>query len=786
MKANPSDDSTESDQESPKPQVSRPPLVSPPMMLSNPHTQELVTHRVYDVDKPEFSLLRWCFGSWPGIVCLFLAVEGTLIIGGALLWHASGGNTDFDSSWEHSLWLSYTLNFDPGTQTSLGADAPHKLKLLAALLSILGFTFNLVLLGMVVDRVRRAIEMGREHWRKLRLHRHTLILGWNEKTLYLLSELLAQQNSRWGRQDDGLQYIQKVAAVVSTDFDKRDIVVLARADQLEMNESLRRSFETQDLKQSTITCQQGLPWDLDDLVKVSAEAALDIIVVSNGASAVVSDQYVLRTVLALITLKVQGNVFVELRNPENLMVLKRMTSAVEPQRFCGISTRATANKVAMATMLSRSLGLAMCELVTQTGNELYVSQFPKLAGLTMSQVEISLRSAVVVGFVDLSCTLYVRYDQSRKLLETDQLLLLAPELQPLQEISANDCPVTQERRNKVSPSDSQIQKKLQDLPTLLSPHAHIESSLQQHSRDGVCVLCMVGWSSDSPSFMMHLDARAGTISPIVLELHILASHEFGKKIGKTRDQCKHLQIKFVKIGKNDLHGPTSRDALLRLPIQHAHSVMVVSDETRQKEDAEVADCCTLTQGFKLSAAVQDFIKEGQINVDQAPNIVCELLDFNTHKLVATGGLSSTQSSGLDLWDPVFFPSNSVETGLFGTGVNHPFLFNFLHGLIGSDKGHSLSIVTIGELFPQADLRSDWSFLELALVLREIGLVLIGTQQIQHGHRDWRSRLNPKNKSVNRSWDPNDQLLCICSGDEGPMQTASITGMACGTDTDTRN
>ena len=94
---------------------------------------------------------------------------------------------------------------------------------------------------------------------------------------------------------------------------------------------------------------------------MSAQSALEIIVVSDGSSnSSMSDQYVLRMVLALITLKVQGNILVEIRDKENLVVLDRLANggSLGHKFSCsGIVTRDPTNRIAIASMLSQTRGL---------------------------------------------------------------------------------------------------------------------------------------------------------------------------------------------------------------------------------------------------------------------------------------------------------------------------------------------------------------------------------------------------------------------------------------------
>ena len=122
----------------------------------------------------------------------FVLASVLLLFLGCGCWSATGGDNNWDSSFEQSMWFSWGVFFDPGTQTGIAADEPFKvptssstaavydhrlrgqIKLVGAFFSVLGlpdgvdgvlltldaagFVFNLVLLGIIVDGCRTALD----------------------------------------------------------------------------------------------------------------------------------------------------------------------------------------------------------------------------------------------------------------------------------------------------------------------------------------------------------------------------------------------------------------------------------------------------------------------------------------------------------------------------------------------------------------------------------------------------------------------------------------------------
>lgn len=116
--------------------------------------------------------------------------------------------------------------------------------------------------------------------------------------------------------------------------------------------------------------------------------------------------------------------------------------------------------------------------------------------------------------------------------------------------------------------------------------------------------------------------------------------------------------------------------------------------------------------------------------------------------------NTTQSGAADV---LFFPSNWLETGLFGIGVHQPLTFNLINQLMSLNHSTRLSIVELGELMSDSDLARQWTFRHISegLQLAASQCVAIGCQW----ENDWKPRLNPK-KDVLRLWSKGDKLILI--------------------------
>ncbi|KAJ1615609.1 hypothetical protein T492DRAFT_897361, partial [Pavlovales sp. CCMP2436] len=142
------------------------------------------------------------FGTAVGQYSFLSIIALVLLIIGTIVWAlASGGTADYDTSLDHSIWLSYTTFIDTGTQTGVSADQSEKVKFIVVVLSGLGFIFNLTFLSVVVDNVRTLLDRLYTRYSQLFARKHVVILGWTNKTLFLVDELISMFIETGGKGD---------------------------------------------------------------------------------------------------------------------------------------------------------------------------------------------------------------------------------------------------------------------------------------------------------------------------------------------------------------------------------------------------------------------------------------------------------------------------------------------------------------------------------------------------------------------------------------------------------
>ncbi|KAH8091520.1 hypothetical protein JL720_5827 [Aureococcus anophagefferens] len=215
-----------------------------------------------------WKLKEWLLGHGLGQFVLLFVVACGLVLSGAAAWIGTGAakTSDYNMSFRDAVWFSWGVFFDPGTQTGLAGDERLAPKVVAVVFSILGFVFNLVLLGLIVERVRLIMATWVQRYGKTVVTGHILVLGWTDRTLFLLGEIAEMAQSH------------------AEGWDREVIVVLGELDERTMRGEIVQAFPSwgRAFPNVDVVCREGKSFEVEDLAKVSAQAAATIIVL--GAS----------------------------------------------------------------------------------------------------------------------------------------------------------------------------------------------------------------------------------------------------------------------------------------------------------------------------------------------------------------------------------------------------------------------------------------------------------------------------------------------------------------------
>ena len=367
-----------------------------------------------DDDKPRMHLSiifsSFLLGTSYGHTLIFCFFAGVLIVTGAGAWMLTGDCDDATregchgladpSSFYQSSFFSWGLFFDPGTQTGLPPDAPPAAKFVAIFFSVGGFIFNLVMLGLVVEVLRESMDRWQRLYRLVIANDHTVILGWTDKTLFLIAEqarLLTGSRARGGT-----------------------LVVLGEIDTREMREEVAVTFPDWRSKYPRVRLvfRQGKPCEVDDLMRVSVRSARCVIVLGASRRPGIADANAITACSALRCLPADHKlsagtlVVAELNLLQNVGVARQVAGhtishAGENASSMLMLPATAALVVDAALVLSATMpaaGAAMRELMQMEGHEIHTVRIDELIDseelhTTFDKVARHFRDAVVVGIL---------------------------------------------------------------------------------------------------------------------------------------------------------------------------------------------------------------------------------------------------------------------------------------------------------------------------------------------------------------------------------------------------
>lgn len=304
----------------------------------------------------------------------------------------------YGALYAQGLWLAWTWMADPGQQQD--ATNPRQ-KIVGSIITVGGIVFMAAILGVTVDMVREKMDSLRQGKSRIVEKNHTLILGWTEKTLHIIEELINANESEGGG----------VVAVLAP-FPKE---VMESELALQLPHRLR--------KRTRVIFRHGSPLVLGDLVRVSVQTARAILVLASTGEADRADADTLRTMLLLRTMNkvIRGHVVAEVRDIDNeplvSMVGGHMADTLVSHDMIGRLMLLSARQPGLAKVYEALLGFE--------GDEFYREEWPQLVGLEFKGLQRRFPDAIPIGVYTTTQEAWLSPHPTYKLKPGDQVMVLA-------------------------------------------------------------------------------------------------------------------------------------------------------------------------------------------------------------------------------------------------------------------------------------------------------------------------------------------------------------------------
>ncbi|HEU4848840.1 MAG TPA: NAD-binding protein [Terrimesophilobacter sp.] len=323
---------------------------------------------------------------------LFIAVVALLVVLFGFFPPQETG--DDDPTFFEILWGNLMRTLDPGT---MGADRGWGFRAAMLVVTIGGLIMVASLIGIISSAFDRKVEDLRKGRSRVLEADHTLILGWSQKVLPIVSELCIANESRR----------------------RPAIVVLANRDKVELEDELKAVLPRNT--STRIIVRSGDPMDLGDLELGNPHSARSIILVAPEGSED-PDSVVIKMALALTNNPRRGdgvlNIVGELQDARNL----EAATLVGRDEVSWVLTRDLISRITVQTCRQSGLSAVYTELLDFEGDEIYFTAQPLLAGKTYFDAQLAFAESCVFG-IARGETVMINPDAAT-VLETDDRLIV--------------------------------------------------------------------------------------------------------------------------------------------------------------------------------------------------------------------------------------------------------------------------------------------------------------------------------------------------------------------------
>jgi hypothetical protein len=282
-------------------------------------------------------------------------------------------------------------------------------KFTTKLTTILAGLSGVVILSMLIAFITTSLEKTLYEFRKGRgpvlEEGHTLILGYNERVVEIIRELIIANESE----------------------DKASVVVLANQDKEKMDDFIIKRIP--DSQTTKIITSSGETANLNELRRVSAMHAKSVIVLASCSDSatqeekLLSDTQCIKTIMALIAcqggknnLPIVSEVFTEEK--------RDIVSLFEDENIIAIDTWDIMGKLFVQTSLTSGLEMVYNEILSFDGSEIYFYQ-AKWNGEEFRELPYHFKDGIPLGILDEAGNLSLRPEKGVTMKAGDSILILA-------------------------------------------------------------------------------------------------------------------------------------------------------------------------------------------------------------------------------------------------------------------------------------------------------------------------------------------------------------------------
>lgn len=301
------------------------------------------------------------------------------------------------------FWITFLEMTDPGSMTQDIMSSPW-IKMFAMVAGLTGIVLLSALIAFITTTLDRRLGKLRKGHSKVVLEGHTLILGWNDRMIDVLKELIVANESA----------------------ENPSIVILSQRDKEEMDDEL--AVQISNAKNTKIVTRSGTESDPVNLSIAAASAAKSVIVLarcSMGASEQDrsnSDLDVIRVLLGL-TASVDDRASIPIVAEVFGDRERAAATSIDPRIIC-VNAAEILAKILVQTSRSEGLSVVYEELLSFNGAEIYFYE-DEWGSATIGDLSLRLRDGVAVGIAESDGTIRINPDCDEVVSPGSALIIVA-------------------------------------------------------------------------------------------------------------------------------------------------------------------------------------------------------------------------------------------------------------------------------------------------------------------------------------------------------------------------
>lgn len=304
------------------------------------------------------------------------------------------------------LWRGFLQICDPGALEGAGkSDLIGKIiSILTVLMGIIIFSLVIAFLTNIFDQKLQDLKKGHSHVME---EGHTLILGWHDKVISIIEELIiANENGK-----------------------KQVIVILSTKPKEELEDYLRITLKNR--LRTKIIVRSGEISNIANLNKVAISKCQSIIIVSEQSKLLskseiaLNDTQSIKAILSICKNPTRRpepfNIITEIGEPKNISIAK----SIGEDEVSVFNSGEIIAKILVQTSRQNGLATIYNELLSFAGHEIYCVNEPKTHGLTFREIIYDFPSCIPIGLKQQGQLAVINPPLNTVVYPNDNIILIA-------------------------------------------------------------------------------------------------------------------------------------------------------------------------------------------------------------------------------------------------------------------------------------------------------------------------------------------------------------------------